>query len=111
MATVSDLTGSEVTTTENTSVQVGDDSNVNVFEFGNLILADIFPTLVWLINYIADLGGTAVSASDTQRRNSITYDFGEYTYDQTNVNYEGYPLELTADLTGNLNVLVDMSGS
>jgi hypothetical protein len=111
MATVSNLTGSEVTTTENTSVQVGDDSNINVFEFGNLILADIFPTIIWLINYLADLSGSAVSETDKSGNNSITYDFDEYSYDQMMTQYEGYPVSTTENVTGNLNTLVDISGS
>jgi hypothetical protein len=111
MATVTDLTGNEVTTSENTSVQVGDDSNVNVYEFGNLILADILPTIIWLINYIADLSGSAVSETDKSGDNSITYDFDEYSYDQIMTQYEGYPVSTTTSITGSLSTLVDISGS
>jgi hypothetical protein len=111
MANVTDLTGSEIEQTDKISVQVGDDSNINVFEFGNLILADILPTLIWLINYMADLSGSAVSAIDKSRSNSITYDFDEYSYDQMMTQYEGYPVSTTENVTGNLNTLVDISGS
>jgi hypothetical protein len=73
MATVTDQTGSLIEEAENTSVQVGDDSNINVYEFGNLILADILPTLLWLIKYISDLSGNLVSVSDIEKTsNSIT---------------------------------------
>lgn len=112
MANVTDLTGSQNTAEDNKSVQIAQDSNVNVFEFGNLILADILPTLIWLINYIADLGGTAVSADDSAGSsvsdddntvsNSIAYDDISTLYDATNVNYDGYALQ---------GVVVDMSGS
>ena len=112
MATVTDLTGSQNTADDNKSVQIADDSNINVFEFGNLILADILPTILWLINYIADLEGTALSASDsagnsvseddTSLENSTTYDFDEYTYENYAINYDGYPLQ---------GYIMDMSGS
>ena len=112
MATVTDLTGNQNTADDNKSVQIGDDSNVNVFEFGNLILADILPTILWLINYIADQSGSSVSASDESGSsvtesdntagNSITYDYSAYTYDSTSVNFDGYALQGT---------VVDMSGS
>lgn len=112
MATVTDLTGNQNTADDNKSVQIADDSNINVFEFGNLILADILPTILWLINYIADMEGTAVSASDgagssvtTDDKtisNSETYDFSDFTYNTTLINYDGVRLQ---------GVVVDMSGS
>jgi hypothetical protein len=63
MATVTDLTGSSVSVVDSTSVVISEDSNVNVFEFGNLILADILPTL-WFVNYTSDLKGNSSSVVD-----------------------------------------------
>ena len=68
MANVTDLTGSQNTTDKDTSTKLPKDSNINVFEFGNLILADIFPALIALVNYIADLQGSSVNASDKSGR-------------------------------------------
>lgn len=112
MATVTDLTGNQNTTDDNKSVQISEDSNINVFEFGNLILADILPTILWLINYISDLGGNSISTSDesgssvsendVSSNNSSTYDFAGYTYNSSQINYNGYPLQ---------GVVVDISGS
>jgi hypothetical protein len=64
MATVTDLTGSSISEQDLTSVQIYEDSNINVYEFGNLILADILPTLSWLKNYIDDGMGSSVSLID-----------------------------------------------
>ena len=65
MATVIDLTGSSISEQDLTSVQIYADSNINVYEFGNLILADILPTLSWLKNYIDDGRGSSVSIGDS----------------------------------------------
>jgi hypothetical protein len=110
MATVTDLTGSDSTITDKSSIQLGDDSNINVFEFGNLILADILPSILWLINYIADLDGstvtvgddlgTSITEGDSSMDNSIAYDFEEYTYEDTRMNYNGYPLLGLVDMSG-----------
>ena len=64
MATVTDLTGSSVSQADLTSVQVGKDSNINVYEFGNLLLAGILPTISSWLKNIADLTGSSLSASD-----------------------------------------------
>ena len=64
MATVTDLTGSSVTQVDETSVVVGEDSNINVCEFGNLLLAGILPTISSWLKNIADLTGSSLSASD-----------------------------------------------
>jgi len=40
------------------------DSNINVYEFGNLILADLLPMIVQLINLVSDLRGNSVDATD-----------------------------------------------
>jgi hypothetical protein len=64
MATITDLTGSEVSQVDETSVQVGEDSNVNVFEFGNILLAGILPTLSSLLKSISDGIGNQLSATD-----------------------------------------------
>lgn len=112
MATVTDLSGSDNSINDNTSARVGADSNVNVFEFGNLILADILPTILWLINMLVDLDGTSVSGADcagstltevdTYVSNVTDYDFDEYDYDNTAINYGGYGLQ---------GSMMDMSGS
>lgn len=99
MATVTDLTGSEVAQRDETSVQVGEDSNVNVYEFGNILLAGILPTVSSWVKSITDkIGsqlsgtdkyGTEVAESDMAISNSEAYDFGEYTYEQNNMTYNG----------------------
>lgn len=112
MATVTDLSGNQNTETDNNnSVAIPEDSNVNVFEFGNLILADILPTILWLINYIADLGGSLLSATDgagssvsdedKTQSNSITYD-NLYAYDNNSITYDGIVSQ---------GAVVDLSGS
>ena len=65
MATVTDLTGSSMSEQDLTSVQIYEDSNINVYEFGNLILADILPTLSWLKNFMSDSNGSSVSIGDS----------------------------------------------
>ena len=64
MATVTDLTRSSVSEQDLTSVQIYDDSNINVYEFGNLILADILPTLLWFVGFLSDDLGSLVSEVD-----------------------------------------------
>lgn len=64
MATVTDLTKNSVTAADNSSTQIPEDSNLNVYEFGNLILADILPTLASILNLVADYFGDLVSATD-----------------------------------------------
>jgi hypothetical protein len=113
MATVTDLSGNQNTETDNNNaVSIPEDSNVNVFEFGNLILADILPTILWLINYISDMGGSLLSATDNSgssvsdedktQSNSVLYDESTYIYDSTEINYDGNIIE---------GSVVDMSGS
>jgi len=112
MATVTDNTSSANTVTKNTSSASTEDSNVNVLAFGELILADILPTILWLINQIADMTGSQLAALDKSGSsvdnddktisNSIAYDDSAYTYDSTLINYDGNPLQ---------GVVVDMSGT
>lgn len=112
MATITDLNGNKITEVDLTSVGIPEDSNVNVFEFGNLILADILPTIIWLINYISDLEGSELSIDDSAGNeivetevyisNSEVYDFSDFTYEPTTINYDGYALQ---------GVVVDISGS
>jgi len=175
MATITDLYGNKITEVDLGSIlteQEDNDSNINVYEFGNLILADILPHIIWLVNSISDLYGDSVSATDlseasvsatdiqeatvsvsdksgstvsdtdwtetvlvvtdflssvnsildtteatvtisdwsgnqntttdTTNSNSEKYDFAEYTYETTRINYDGYPIQ---------GVVVDMSGS
>ena len=43
---------------------VNTDSNINVYEFGNLILADLLPLIIALVNLVSDLRGNSVDATD-----------------------------------------------
>jgi hypothetical protein len=108
-----------------TDLSVGstvEDSNINVYEFGNLLLAGIFPTILIILKYVLDREGTAVDLTDVQveaiteqdtteetvsvtehtESNSMQYDYNEYTYEDTHINYNGYPCQ---------GVIVDISGS
>lgn len=116
MATVTDLTGSQNTADDNKSVQVGDDSNINVFEFGNLLLAGILPTLSSLLKSISDAIGSQLSASDSAGRTSwitpgpiiASEDMEEMTDEQ------GVEMVMEGpDMPGvySANSVVDMSGS
>ena len=64
MATITDLTGSEVSQVDETSVQMGEDSNVNTCEFGNLLPAGILPTLSSWLKSITDWSGSSGTISD-----------------------------------------------
>jgi hypothetical protein len=64
VANITDLTGNVITQVDLTSVNIGEDSNINVFEFGNLILADILPTLLWFVGFLSDDLGSLVSEVD-----------------------------------------------
>lgn len=108
-ATIADLSGASGSVTD-LNIPTVEDSNVNVYEFGNLILADILPTILELMGYMWDLGGNSVSASDiagstieesglsgvslttTDRSdsNSVQYDDSAYTYEDLIINYDGY---------------------
>ena len=74
MATVTDLTGNQNSASDSTSVQIYADSNINVFEFGNLILADILPSISWVTIYVKDLIGNSSSISDTSGSSSSIAD-------------------------------------
>lgn len=176
MATITDLTKNSVSavdqTSQETSGTIHEDSNINAFEFGNVLLAGLLPTIIAVINFIADYQGSSVSESDITEStvsaedesvatmslsdyggststgedytestqtiedfsggtlsgvdvsvsvitisdtsgssgtwvdksedNSTTYDFADYTYDQTTINYDGYPIQ---------GVVVDIAGS
>jgi hypothetical protein len=119
--TVTDRSGSSSSMTDDTFTTY-EDSNINVYEFGNLILADLLPTLLAIYGYVLDFQGSVVSATDIQEEaifeedlagvsitqtdlstdNSIIYDFEEYTYDDVQINYNGYALQ---------GVMVDIAGS
>ena len=71
---ITDLDGSQSTITDNDSVEYSYDSNVNVYEFGNLILADIFPALGWFINRITDDLNSSTSVSDLSGSSSTITD-------------------------------------
>ena len=64
MATITDLTGNQSTVVDNSPVQVGQDSNINVFEFGNLLLAGILPTVTGILKDIKESMGSSISVSD-----------------------------------------------
>jgi len=112
MATVTDLNGNQNSVSDNKTTDLPSDSNVNVFEFGNLILADIFPSLSWLINQISDAKGNELTAVDSSGNeltvtdeyisNTAVYDSSIHTYEDSSMNYDGYPLQ---------GVVVDMDGS
>ena len=116
MADITDLTGSEVSQSDETSVQVGEDSNVNVFEFGNILLAGILPTLSSLLKSIIDGIGSQLSATDKAGRVSwitpgpiiASEDMEEMTDEQ------GVEMVMEGpDMPGvyTANSVVDMSGS
>ena len=116
MADITDLTGSEVTQSDETSVQVGEDSNINVFEFGNILLAGILPTLSSLLKSIIDGIGSQLSATDKAGRVSwitpgpiiASEDMEEMTDEQ------GVEMVMEGpDMPGvyTANSVVDMSGS
>ena len=65
MATVTDLYGTENSVGDYASVELPDDSNVNVFEFGNMILADILPSLLWVKDIVIDGIGTSNTATNS----------------------------------------------
>jgi len=88
MATVTDFDGSQNSVSDDISVQFTEDSNINVFEFGNLILADILPSVRWIINQINDFTGNSVSETD----------------------YSGSSV-LVEDKSGSSSSVVDFSGS
>jgi len=64
MASIVDFSESSKNIQDNNSVELPEDSNINVFEFGNLILADLFPALNWFVNQIQDSFGGVVSVGD-----------------------------------------------
>ena len=116
MANTTDLTGSEVNQTDETSVQVGKDSNINVFEFGNTLLAGILPTLSSLLKRVTDGIGSQLSATDKAGRVSwitpgpiiASEDLEEMTDEQ------GVEMVMEGpDMPGtySANSVVDMSGS
>lgn len=63
MATITDISGSSVTITDLGSV-LSNDSNINVFEFGCLLLADTFPVIISTASTTTDSAGSSVSESD-----------------------------------------------
>ena len=111
--TIADLTGDSTITTDEASVFMDDtpeDSNINVYEFGNLILADILPVVIWLINYIADLHGTSLDVTDRPDGSGIRYVETDITYSQSDINYSGYRLLLISDFIEEALSILDFSG-
>jgi len=116
MATVTDLTGNQNTADDNKSVQVGEDSNINVFEFGNILLAGILPTITSLLKNIFDSFGSEVNETDSAGRTSwitpgpiIASEDEEAMTDE-----QGVELVMEGpDMPGvySANSVVDMSGS
>jgi len=107
MATVTDLTGSSETLTDETSVSNGTDSNINVYEFGNLLLAGLLSAISgWGLGATevvsgsisaSDVVGGSVTESDKTLSNSEVYDFSDFTYDRSGVTYDG--IRLTGAVT------------
>jgi len=115
MATVTDLTGSSVSQADLTSVQVGKDSNINVYEFGNLLLAGILPRVSSWLKNLSDRIGAQLSATDRAGKTSFvtpgpiieTEDLEEITDE------EGIGLVIEGIEPGTVvaNSVVDISGS
>lgn len=115
MATVTDLTGSSVSQADLTSVQVGKDSNINVYEFGNLLLAGILPRVSSWLKNLSDRRGAQLSATDRAGRVSFvtpgpilaTEDLEDITDE------EGIDLVIEGIEPGTAvaNSIVDISGS
>ena len=118
---VLDLRGSEVSASDMTGglsivtddgVEFAVDSNINVYEIGNLILADVYPSLKMVINQVLDLVGTAgtlddtdsseVTLTDATMDNRISYDTGSIPYDSSDYQY---------DAVLNFFSVTDLSGS
>ena len=99
MATVTDLTGNQDSLTDETSVSNGTDSNINVYEFGNLLLAGLLSAISgWGLGATevisgsvseSDVAGGSVTESDKTLSNAETYDFSDFTYEQSGVLYDG----------------------
>lgn len=102
MSTITDLNGDEITWEDITSSDMtGEnykDSNVNVYEFGNLILADILPTILVVVSVIADYSGILLSATDT-------------TEDSVTITDETISVSSLEDFFGSASESTDISGT
>ena len=74
MATVTDLTGSQITTTDNLVSQDTEGTNLNRFNFGELILNDIILTAKWLSAYVSGQDGSSLTISDDTGSNMTITD-------------------------------------
>ena len=119
--TITDSAGSSVSPIDE-AVVLFDDSNINVYEFGNVLLAGLLPSLLELMSQVADMQGSTISISDQQEAevletdvsevvvvlsdvqssNSVPYEEVGITYEGSSINYDGYLLP---------GVMVDISGS
>ena len=66
--TVTDLYGNTIAEVDSSMLvgtEFSDDSNINVFEFANVLLAGLLPTFVWIASTLTDLTGDVVLATDT----------------------------------------------
>ena len=64
---VTDLYGNTIAEVDDSMLvgtEFSEDSNINVFEFANVLLAGLLPTLIWIASTLTDLSGDVVSASD-----------------------------------------------
>ena len=65
--TITDLYGNTIAEVDSSMMEASmysDDSNINVFEFANVLLAGLLPTFVWIASTLTDLTGDVISASD-----------------------------------------------
>lgn len=104
---ITDLTGSEIIDLDIDlvpSIEFLEDSNINVFEFANVLLAGLLPMLVTLVNVTVDLVGTSVSEIDVD---------GQSPYDKdSNINATEFANTLFGGLLKSItNIFLDKSGS
>lgn len=102
MSTITDLNGNEISWEDITSADMGGenykDSNINVYTFGNLILADILPTVLVVVSVIADYAGSLLSATDT-------------TEDSSTITDETISVSSLEDFFGSASESTDISGT
>jgi hypothetical protein len=112
--TITDLHGNKIAEVDSAMLEASeysDDSNINVFEFANVLLAGLLPTFVWVVSALSDLSGDEVSVTDVSLNNSETYDSSTYEYDNSSINYEGVWVEGTiSDLIGISLTVGDIAG-
>lgn len=96
----------------------GNDSNINVYEFGNLILADILPTIIWLVSIVSDIKGCSISIDDLVGI-SVTQEDSDGTLmtisdrSGNSVTEEDISVLIMSvtDLLSDINTILDITGS